>query len=134
MKDKLYTDKLDLSLELTRVAETIKQYSAELELLKTQDKILDRKIAIDLQDNLTNECTVDNAKFILCREVTATILKSDRQDAIQYNNKFKIGIFALTIQGMKLKAWLKEILSQNMSVPDFITYEEYPKIRIEKII
>jgi hypothetical protein len=134
MKDKLFRDKIDINEKMITLKTKITYLELEMNKLKAQDKCLDTDIELELRKNLTNHYELDDYKFDLETEVTSTILKSKRQDAIKYNNKFKVGIFALTIQGMKLKAWVKEILSQNMPVPDFISYEQYPKIRIEKIL
>lgn len=112
MKEKIFNDKISTVNDIEAINSKIKQSLAELEMLKCRDKLLDKQIADELQINLTNEYTLNNYKFTLDREVTTTILKSKRQDAIKYNNKFGVGIFALTIQGMKLKSWVKDILAQ----------------------
>jgi hypothetical protein len=134
MKDKLFEEKIIYHERMETLKTKIARLQLDLDTFKAQDKCLDQDIELELRKNLTNHYELGNYKFDLETEVTTTILKSKRQDAIKYNNKFKVGIFALTIQGMKLKAWVKEILSQNMPVPDFISYEQYPKIRIEKIL
>jgi hypothetical protein len=134
MKDKLFKDRLVIQNDIDKQRAKIKQIEAYLHLSESKAKILDQRIAQELQNNLTSEYTLDGNKYILQRDLTTAILKEKRTDALKYNNKLRIGIFALRIDGMRLKKWVKDILSQNMAVPDFVSYEEYPRIRIEKIL
>lgn len=133
MKQIIYQRAIDLTYEIAELKTKIAKQEAALKQKTAEMNGVSREICEDLTKQSVDTVTMFNHKITFFKDVTCTILDSNRKDAMIYDRKFQIGLFRLVLNGMILKKWVKDMLQKSVTVPPFVTYEEQAKITVTKL-
>lgn len=133
MKTSLFDEKIQLANAIANKQEKIKQIETEIAGLKAKEQVIDGKLHMELRDNNLTRFSYNDYEFTLATSLVTAILDSKRKDAIKYDKKFDIGLFKMTLNGMRLKAWVKELLDQRLEIPSFVSYQDYKRVQMRPI-
>lgn len=133
MREAIFKDKLEVVGKIDKVKEKIKQMEKALYALKADEKKIDTEIHLELRKNNLSRYEYDNHEFSYKTEVLTAILDSNRKDAVKYDNKFHLGLFRLSLDGMRLKAWVRSLLDKQLTVPSFISFQDYKRVQVKRL-
>ncbi|MCS7257789.1 MAG: hypothetical protein NZ601_00235 [candidate division WOR-3 bacterium] len=121
LKNKLKTLK-ELYVRYEEHYERLKRLELEVEILYDLYLKASGEVAELMQRKQVSEVKTEDGEFKLKRVVDAKIV--DRACALDYDERYGVGIFQKSICGMRLRAWAKEMLAKGVKLPDFVVVTE----------